>query len=216
LATATISKAKKNDHVFHNPCLDKIVSYYKRQQLISQAIVWTDNCAGQYKCSANFLKIATFSKRITHRFAQKYHFKGVWDASGKVVKDYMRDQELSKNRFPNAWVCFVRTREKLKLPKKQADIFKRNTYTVSRRFFGYGTENKAEYDEKSNTHHHVIYTNREHVPRMNRVEGTLKLHYCILLSAPMTIEPTNRVRPSGSFSLLKTHVHVWCVKERRW
>ena len=91
----------------------------------------------------------------------------------------MRDQELSKNRFENAWVCFEKTREKLKLPKKEVDIFKRNTFTVSKRFFGYGTEHRDEYEQKSKTHRHVVFTNRERVPRMNRVEDTLKLHSVI-------------------------------------
>jgi len=48
------------------------------------------------------------------RFAQKYHFKkkGVWDAAGKVVKQHMRDLELTnkiddkKMRIPNAHACY--------------------------------------------------------------------------------------------------------------
>jgi hypothetical protein len=66
------------------------------------------------------LGVAKMSQRVTgvavtHRFAQKYHFKGVWDAAGKVVKAYMRKVELSSRqgkgtRFPNAWACFEKLR----------------------------------------------------------------------------------------------------------
>jgi hypothetical protein len=48
----TISKGKKNDHVFHNACLVDIVAYYQRtfkqakKPPTEEIIVWTDNCAG--------------------------------------------------------------------------------------------------------------------------------------------------------------------------
>jgi hypothetical protein len=58
------SKGKKNDHIFHNACLAHILDYVKRNRArngqipLSRAIVWTDNCGGQYKCCHNFWKIA--------------------------------------------------------------------------------------------------------------------------------------------------------------
>ena len=47
----SMSKGKKNDHVFHNACLKHIVEYYKRTTLpdLQRIIMWTDNCAAQYK-----------------------------------------------------------------------------------------------------------------------------------------------------------------------
>jgi len=96
----TISKGKKNDHVFHNACLDEITGYYQRRlkELIVRILVWSDNCASQYKCNQNFLKIATLFERhgvhIDHRFAQKFQFKGVWDSAGKVVKQHIGKLEL--------------------------------------------------------------------------------------------------------------------------
>ena len=90
-----MSKGKKNDHIFHNAAMDHLVSYYQdkfaKENLpaIKHVIGWSDNCPPQYKCSANFGKIANFSDRhpgvhLSHRFAEKYRFKGVWDAVGKV------------------------------------------------------------------------------------------------------------------------------------
>lgn len=177
----TISKGKKNDHVFHNVCLEEIVQHYKRKTpTLNHALVWTDNCAGQYKCSSNFLKIASFSERvgdvrISHRFAQKYHFKGVWDAAGKIVKDHMRDKELAGVRFSKAVECFKNLRHELKTPKKVTDILKRNTFTVTTRFFGFGTESKKEFNELRNEYAHIVFTNRKHVPKMKKVDGTQKL-----------------------------------------
>jgi hypothetical protein len=51
----------------------------------------------QYKSNQIFFKVATSSERtgveLDHRFTQKYDFKGVWDAAGKVIKQMMRDEE---------------------------------------------------------------------------------------------------------------------------
>jgi hypothetical protein len=57
----TISKGKKNDHIFHNACLKEIIEMYKPHfqhdggRVLNQAKVWTDNCVGQYKCNKKFL-----------------------------------------------------------------------------------------------------------------------------------------------------------------
>jgi hypothetical protein len=63
---------------------------------MSHWTVWTDNCSAQYKCNQNFIKVTRFASTIdgvteVHHFAQKYHFKGVWDAAGKVVKKEIQD-----------------------------------------------------------------------------------------------------------------------------
>jgi len=116
-----IGRGKKNDHVFHNASLDRIVEYYKGMG-IDLVKLWTDNCPTQYKCRQNFLMIATFGDRhhgldIQHRFAQKFCFKGVWDGAGKVVKDLLRDEENSqKGRFANALECFKRMVRKANAP----------------------------------------------------------------------------------------------------
>jgi hypothetical protein len=65
----SMPKDKKNDHIFHNACLDEIVSFCQEKFVTDKkppvAIVrtWTDNCAGQYKCKQNFDKVATFGER---------------------------------------------------------------------------------------------------------------------------------------------------------
>ena len=48
-------KAKSSDHVFHNTCLDYIMSQYNH---VTDWIIWSDNCSGQYKCQQNFIRIA--------------------------------------------------------------------------------------------------------------------------------------------------------------
>jgi hypothetical protein len=103
-------------------------------RVLKQAKVWTDNCTGQYKCNQFFLQIATFPENVSgvlilHQFAQKYNFKGVWDAAGKVVKNYMRNSELtegSDNQFATTldcslmlWRCLqLKTRQWMELEKK--------------------------------------------------------------------------------------------------
>ena len=109
----TMSKGKKNDHVFHNTCLDYIVSYYDAERLargqekILINIINTDNCGGQYKCRQNILKLATFHERhpgsrTVHKFAQKFRFKGPWDATGKIVKEAINNCELQYKHYKNA------------------------------------------------------------------------------------------------------------------
>ena len=113
----TISKGKKNDHVFHNTCLDYVVDYYDGEreragcEKIPMNILHTDNCAGQYKCRQNFLKLTTFTDRhpgtyAQHKFAQKFKFKGPWDATGKIVKEAIENCELQYKRCANAIDCY--------------------------------------------------------------------------------------------------------------
>jgi hypothetical protein len=102
----SMSKGKKNDHIFHNACLDEIVSFYQEKFVtdkkppVTIVRAWTDNCGGQYKCKQNFYKVATFGERHDgvaqiHLFAQKDCFKGVWDGEGKIIKAFIRDSEVS-------------------------------------------------------------------------------------------------------------------------
>ena len=94
----TLSEGKKNDHVFHNAYQKHITKYYDRIQIdsglpvISFNIEWTNNYPTQYRCRHNFLNTVSATSHhdhkpiITHKFAQKYRFKGSWDATGVLVK----------------------------------------------------------------------------------------------------------------------------------
>lgn len=195
----SMSKGKKNDHVFHNSCLDQILSHYQEtfkmnnKPPMNHAILWTDNCSGQYKCRQGFYKIATCGDRhegvrISHRFAQKYCFKGVWDGAGKVVKAYIRNLEDSlQQRFPDALTCFLKCREPLALPKNRKPweeweakldprILDKSEFTVSRRYFGYATDDKGQYEQLGTKYPHVVFTDREHIPTIGQIKGTQSLH----------------------------------------
>jgi hypothetical protein len=118
---------------------------------MSHWTVWTDNCSAQYKCNQNFIKVTRFASTIdgvteVHHFAQKYHFKGVWHAAGKVVKKEMQYLELSRKggaHLPNALACFLVLWQRLGRGIKQqniydglesardAKVFKKGHFTVS-------------------------------------------------------------------------------------
>ena len=59
----TISKGKKNDHVFHNACLEHVINFYDKERsdenlpAIKINIIHTDNYPTLYKCRQNFLKL---------------------------------------------------------------------------------------------------------------------------------------------------------------
>jgi hypothetical protein len=62
-----MSKGKENDRIADNAYLDRIVSFYQEKFITDQkppltvVEVWTDNCAGQYKCKQNF-----YDTRLQH------------------------------------------------------------------------------------------------------------------------------------------------------
>ena len=159
----SLSKGKKNDHVFHNTCIDFLTEKYKARMRMKGIelvgiTIWTDNCSGQYKCRQNFWKIATFYSRnevlVKHRFAQKYHFKGVWDAAGKVIKQMIVKGEYSKERSATAYDCFDNVRLKVNKLKynwreleaaKHPDILKKGKFMCDSRFVGYVAEDWNEY-----------------------------------------------------------------------
>ena len=142
--------------------------------------------------------------RVSHRFAQKYDFKGVWDAAGKVFKDFMRRLELrKKNHFATAFDCFEKSRHALKIPKsakpwdvyeKDGDprILEKRPFMVAKRFFGYGTQDKDEAIRLSNCFHHIIHTDRESIPSMAAIEGTQKLHSVVGSLKPRRVEISGR------------------------
>ena len=115
----TISKGKKNDHVFHNACLEHVINFYDKERsdenlpAIKINIIHTDNCPTQYKCRQNFFKVATHCKHhggavMIHKFAQKYRFKGSWDATGKHVKEAILKNERKFDRCHNAEACYYK------------------------------------------------------------------------------------------------------------
>lgn len=196
----TMSKGKKNDHVFHNACLDYVVSYYDTQREskglppIKENLIWTDNCPTQYRCRQNFIKLATFSERHRNASASQllaavYKFKGCWDAAGKTAKSHIVKRELQGERLPQAYQCFVCTERDLSNIKKKRnyaeleeaghpDILKNTTFTLDKRFWGLATENKREYDGLVAKHpdKHIVFTDREIIPDSAALPRTTKLH----------------------------------------
>ena len=120
---------KKNDHVFHNTCLNYVIKFYdderatKNQEPIQNNMLHVDNCPTQHKCRQNFIQIATYGqcngsdKRIIHKFASKHAFKGPWDATGKIVKSVITKNEFKFERCSNAFQCYLKL--KIDLNKKQ-------------------------------------------------------------------------------------------------
>lgn len=193
----TISKGKKNDHVFHNSCLTYLIQYYDNIEYQPTNIVWTDNCPTQYKCRQNFFKIASASKSINkhsiiiHKFAGKYRFKGSWDATGKLIKNSIQNLELKLDRCDNAFACYIKLRKDLTRSGEEKDIskllqyeqsnnegiLKNTTFTTRKTHIGYATENKDEYDVLKNdtNFNHIVFTDRQNIADMKAVKDTLKI-----------------------------------------
>jgi hypothetical protein len=185
----TMSIGKKNDHVFHNTCMDYIISHYDKQReedglpRVDINIIWTDNCPGQYKCRQNFYNVATFAARhnntskLIHKFGQKYRFKGSWDAVGKVVKMRIENNELKNWRCATAWDCYDLLRKqltkdgteekmvKLELYESTGDerVLLNTTFTSRKTHIGYATEDKLRYEElvdSPNHYDHITFLDR--------------------------------------------------------
>ncbi|KAL3894537.1 MAG: hypothetical protein SGARI_007711 [Bacillariaceae sp.] len=115
--------------------------------------IWTDNCAGQYKCRQNFFSTAQiptdfeYVESVSHSYGQKGQFKGVWDAAGKVVKGKIRALELDGVRFQDAITCYRKLPEHLSdenlepwekyLQENDPKILNKTPYKVTSRLFGY-------------------------------------------------------------------------------
>ena len=106
-------KRGKNDHIFHGTCLKYIQEYYDNKRIkmgrtpVKISIVHTDNCPTQYKCRKNFYNVSMFGShheydcQLVHKFAQKFRFKGSWDATGKMVKLRILNNELRNMHCKN-------------------------------------------------------------------------------------------------------------------
>lgn len=131
------------------------------KQPIPINIVWTKNCPGQYRCRQNFLKVAIAGGNhgnktiIVHKLAEKGHFKGSWETTGKLVKERIMNNELKYDRCSNAIDCYL---------KLTRDI-------------GFGTEDRAQFDTLSSNanNKHIVYTPRDVVPDMEPIKGTTKI-----------------------------------------
>ena len=125
---------------------------------------------------------------VVHKFAQKYRFKGSWDATGKLVKQAINHLEMKNERLPDAKTCYFKLREelgkdgtKLKMRRlleyerlNDKKMLKNTTLTSRRTFIGLGVENKDEYNKlkEDEKNLHIVFTNRTSVPDMKRVPGT--------------------------------------------
>jgi hypothetical protein len=129
--------------------------------------------------------------KIKHRFAQKYHCKGLHDASGKVANAKIRALKLERKkreRVANAKGCFLVLRRELRgnikgrkdwsaiEQAKGVMIMQKGIFTVTQRRFGYVTEKRDEYEKMRNDYHHIVFSDRENVPQGTRVKNTQKLH----------------------------------------
>jgi hypothetical protein len=194
---STMSKGKKNDYVTHIACLEDIIKRYKRefeerQQELTFAIVWTDNCPNQYKCRQNFagiIKIETvLGVLVVHCFAVKDNFKGVWDGAGKSAKNFLWRLEQEQTRSATAFECFVNAkngdfefddRQKWKDYEEKSDpyLLQNKTFTYTRRIVGFVVDKEDEYAQMSEQYPGcIVYANRDQVPDFKgAVNGTTKL-----------------------------------------
>ena len=50
----------------------------------------------------------TYSSCQVHKFAQKFCFKGSWDATGKLIKAAISKNEINYDRCANAYGCYLK------------------------------------------------------------------------------------------------------------
>ena len=123
---------------------------------------------------------------VNHSFAQKNNFKGPWDAAGKVVKSALRQDELTGKRAPTAYACFTNSMEKFPDSKlehweqwkrdKDPKLLDKTPWKVTKRYFGYVTDDPAEYDKLKDKHSHVCFSDRANIPTMNAISGSSQFH----------------------------------------
>ena len=159
-------------------------------------IVWTDNCPTQYRCRQNFTQVAMASSKhdhkpmLIHKFAQKYRFKGSWDATGKIVKQRILNNELKHRRCATAFDCYIKLKSDMTQKpnrKKWVDLLKhesngdmrilKNTVLTTKcTHIGFATEKKQQYDELClKGYEHVVFTDRQIIPDCQPIPQTLQL-----------------------------------------
>jgi len=104
-----VAKETGNDFDFHLSCLKHIVKTYQAvsKTRFVKLIVWTDNCANQYKGKGNFFNFARIRQEmdldvVEHRFAEVSCFKGPWDGQGKIAKKVLSDAQTRGFSVENA------------------------------------------------------------------------------------------------------------------
>jgi hypothetical protein len=55
-------------------------------------------------------------------------------------------------------------------------LVEKSTFTVTKRFFGYGTEGKTKWEKRVKEYLHVVHTNRTKIPDMPKIKGTIAFH----------------------------------------
>ena len=121
-----MGQGNKNEQVFHHTCLTYLIKFYddERQvagkQPVPNNIFQTNNCLIQYTYQHDFLKVSLSVSRhnnnsiITHKFAQKYRFKGSWDTNRELVKSQMFNNEMKYVHYANGLDCYHKLTRDLK------------------------------------------------------------------------------------------------------
>jgi hypothetical protein len=79
----------KNNNFMHIQCLKWLLNHYKKTVDFDELVLFTDGCAGQYKCRKNCLALTElvkdipFLQRIIHAYAPTACFKTIVDGSGE-------------------------------------------------------------------------------------------------------------------------------------
>ena len=228
----TMSKGKKNDHVFHNACLEHILAFYDKERSdknlpsIKINIVHTDNCPTQYKCRQNFWKVATHCNHhhgavLIHKFAQTYRFKGRWDATGKHVKEAILKNEMKFDRCHDAKACYYKLkrdmtrhgdeREKIKWREweeaKDKRIIENTTFKTNRTFVGLAVESMDELTHMRDAgEEHIVFTDRANIPDTKAVAGTQMIYQ---------VMGEKNVRDDGGFNLHTAQLQCSCNECRQ-
>ena len=224
----SMSKGKKNYHVFHNACLNHVIKFYDKERSdkglppIKINIIHTNNCACQYKCRQNFWKVATHCNRnpgavIVHKFAQKYRFKGSWDATGKHVKYAILKNELKFDHCQDAKTCYFKMKrdmsrdgnekEKLKWREweqtKDKRIVQKTIFKTNCTFIGLAVETMAELtDMKNSGEEQIVCTDRVNIPDTKAIPGIQKI---------FQVTGETSVRNNGSYNLHKAQLQCSCT-----
>ena len=99
--------------------------------------MWIDNCPTQYKCRQYFLKVATASSNhsskstIVREFAHQFRFKGSWDATGKIMKQQILNDELKYDCCAHVLDCYQKLSRHLTKDGKRVKARKLLEYELS-------------------------------------------------------------------------------------
>ena len=197
----TLSK-EKNNHVTHNSNLEYIIEYYDNLNLemnnmnITENIIYTDNCGNQYKCEEIF-QVANFNiknekSQITHKFADKYNFKGPWDLFSKNYQDTIQTCEtgLAKedgriSRIANAWDLYLLMSELIGGKSRLDHLYKnwenqknkkiKNNFNANNTYIGFSIDNHKEYMAKYLQYSHIVFVDRKNVIAIRPVKDIQKI-----------------------------------------